>query len=125
MWKWWWSGADEEDFDLVVSTGGSGGGSASGGAHHDHNLPKHHSLSLADWVVVAVHLTLTIFVGLFVTSRKQSGEDTMLAGRSMSGWTIALSLISGLTSGISYLGIPGYELEDGIGQFFIFVSWFW
>ena len=40
----------------------------------------------------------------------------MLAGRSMSGWTIALSLISGLTSGISYLGFPGYVLEDGIGK---------
>ena len=46
----------------------------------------------------------------------QSGDDAMLAGRSMSGWTIALSLISGLTSGISYLGFPGYVLEDGIGK---------
>ena len=43
-------------------------------------------------------------------------QDAMLAGRSMSGVTIALSLVSGLTSGISYLGFPGYILEDGVGQ---------
>ena len=47
----------------------------------------------------------------------------MLAGRAMSGWTIALSLISGCTSGISYLGMPGYILEDGVGQATIFLCW--
>jgi hypothetical protein len=92
----------------VDATGGSADGSASGGSHL--------ALTLPDWVVLACHLTLTLLVGCFVTSRKQSGDDAMLAGRSMSGVTIALSLISGLTSGISYLGFPGYILEDGVGQ---------
>lgn len=72
------------------------------------------SLTAPDWIVLSLHLTLTLAVGLFVTSRKQSGADAMLAGRSMSGFTIALSLVSGLTSGISYLGFPGYVFVDGV-----------
>ena len=96
---------------------GSSGGSAAG------HPQGHLALSAPDWVVLACHLTLTLLVGLFVTSRKQSGDDAMLAGRSMSGVTIALSLISGLTSGISYLGFPAYILEDGVGQLFIFLAY--
>jgi Na+/proline symporter len=97
--------------------GGSDGGSTTG---HQHEL----ALTVVDWIVLVCHLTLTLFVGLVVTSRKQSGDDAMLAGRSMSGVTIALSLISGLTSGISYLGFPAYILEDGVGQVFIFLAYF-
>ena len=84
--------------------------SASSGAGGETTL----SLATSDWVVLILHLTLTVAVGLVVTTRKQSGSDAMLAGRSMSGFTIALSLISGLTSGISYLGFPGYVFEDGV-----------
>merc|ERR1719174_2043049 len=47
----------------------------------------------------------------------------MVAGRSMNAFSVALSLISGLTSGISYVGIPGYAIENGVGIMFTFLAY--
>jgi len=41
----------------------------------------------------------------------ETTDDFFLAGRSANLLTVAISLISGLTSGISFLGSPGYSYQ--------------
>jgi hypothetical protein len=43
----------------------------------------------------------------------KGGADYFLAGRRTSGFAVALSLVSGLMSGISYLGGPGLSYTNG------------
>jgi Na+/proline symporter len=50
-------------------------------------------------------------------ARMQADEETMegytLAGRKSNGCLVGVSLLSGLSSGISFLGSPGYAYQDG------------
>ena len=78
-------------------------------------------LKAADWAVIAVHLVLTIAVGVSVALTNKS-KDKMLAGRSMNGFVIGLSMLSGLCSGISYIGVPGYAVGDGVGSMFLWLG---
>ena len=73
------------------------------------NVAGNHGIGLetADWVVISVHLALTITVGVVVAVTSKT-NDKMTAGRSMNGMLIGLSMLSGLTSGVSYIGLPGY-----------------
>ena len=65
-------------FAVESTTTLTAGGSADGSGGSE---PHHLTLSTPDWVVLACHLSLTVGVGLFVTSRKQSGDVTSQAAR--------------------------------------------
>jgi Na+/proline symporter len=93
--------------------GGGEVGSSASGAH----------LKVADWVVIGVHLVLTVAIGVVVSLTTKT-TDKMTAGRSMNGLVVGLSMLSGLVSGISYVGLPGYALGDGIGVMFLFLGYF-
>jgi len=80
-------------------------------------------LQVADWVVIGVHLALTIAAGVLVSIFSKT-KDKMTAGRSMNGFLIGLSMLSGLCSGISYIGVPGYALGDGVGVMFLALGYF-
>ena len=73
--------------------------------------------------MIAVHLAISILVGVYVGKLQDAGkgtgdgkgkgkgkggtedhEDYFLAGRAQSSCSIAISLVSGLMSGISFLG---------------------
>eukprot|EP00050_Salpingoeca_kvevrii_P005200 m.273534 g.273534 ORF g.273534 m.273534 type:complete len:561 (-) comp11090_c1_seq20:409-2091(-) len=80
-------------------------------------------LTAADYAVLGVHIALSAAVGLLVGRKQHSGESYFLAGRSANGVAIAVSLLSGVASGISYLGIPGYAYSDGMGFVFSVLSY--
>ena len=64
-------------------------GSTAGGARH------HTHLHAADYVVIGVHVVLSVLVGLLVARRQQSSKDYLLAGKSVrwvSCSTLPLSL---------------------------------
>jgi Na+/proline symporter len=46
----------------------------------------------------------------------ESSESYFLAGRNANVWVTGMSLLSGLSSGISFLGIPGFAFEHGLEQ---------
>eukprot|EP00940_MAST-03C_sp_MAST-3C-sp2_P002716 g2716.t1 len=81
------------------------------------------SFGTADWIVLAVYIVLTLGIGVYASAKKgkrrskdQEGTDAesyFLAGRSANFWVIAVSLVSGLTSGISFLGSTGYTYKNG------------
>eukprot|EP00944_MAST-04C_sp_MAST-4C-sp1_P000885 g885.t1 len=52
-----------------------------------------------------------------------AADKYFLAGRGANNIIVAISLLSGLTSGVSFLGVPAYGYENGIGVLFpIFVA---
>lgn len=80
-------------------------------------------LGLADWIIIGLHITITLIVAVLVSVFNKT-KDKMLAGRSMGGFVIGLSMISGLCSGISYVGVPSYAVKDGIGIMFLWCGYF-
>ena len=96
-------------------------------------------LATADWVVLALHLMFSGAVGYYASrapariangggiavrkgaSVDDEGDDEqyMLAGRNVGGSAIGISLVSGLCSGISYLGGPGFAYGDGAALAFM------
>eukprot|EP00656_Telonema_subtile_P053838 TRINITY_DN7872_c0_g1_i4.p1 TRINITY_DN7872_c0_g1~~TRINITY_DN7872_c0_g1_i4.p1 ORF type:complete len:594 (+),score=94.14 TRINITY_DN7872_c0_g1_i4:111-1892(+) len=76
-------------------------------------------LDAIDLTVLVVYIALSLAVGLWAASKPQKNtDDYFLAGRSANPIAVAVSLISGLTSGISFLGSPGYAYEHGLGIMF-------
>merc|ERR1712100_950154 len=77
------------------------------------------SLTVVDYVVLVVYVISTVAVGWWAGKKKmETTEDFFLAGRSANVLAVAVSLISDLTSGISFLGSPGYSYEHGLGIVF-------
>lgn len=63
----------------------------------------------ADWVVFALVLSVSASIGLYygwVTRKRQSTVDVILAGRSMSALPVALSVLASFFSSSTLLGTP-------------------
>ena len=83
-------------------------------------------LTVLDYSILLIYVLITVGVGIWAgrPSSVQNSDDFFLAGRSASSCTVAVSLISGLTSGISFLGSPGYSYHHGIGPIFMVLGSF-
>jgi solute:Na+ symporter, SSS family len=53
---------------------------------------------------------------------RDDDEKYFFAGHKANGFVVAMSLVSGLTSGISFLGIPAYAYKNGFGIVAICIS---
>ncbi len=51
-------------------------------------------------------------------STTNAADTYFLAGRGANNIIVAISLLSGLTSGVSFLGVPAYGYENGVGVLF-------
>jgi len=81
------------------------------------------NLTALDYVILAVYLVATVGIGVWAGKKKMDNtDDFFLAGRNAHPVTVAISLVSGLTSGISFLGSPGYSYQHGIGIGFMAVG---
>lgn len=74
------------------------------------------SLSALDLGVVVAYLAAVFALSSIAASRQRSAEDYFLAGRSMRGWVLALSIVANQTSAVSLIGIPAFvALQTGGG----------
>ena len=77
-------------------------------------------LSALDVGLLVVYVFISATVGLYSARQASTGpvsrEGYFLAGRTANRWTTGISLLSGLSSGISFLGIPGFAFGHGIMQ---------
>jgi SSS family solute:Na+ symporter len=61
-----------------------------------------------DWIIVCVYITAVIGISVLIGRRQKTQEDYYLAGRSMSAWKIALSIVATQVSAISLIGVPAF-----------------
>ena len=96
-------------------------------------------LTSADYASLVLYVLFTVIIGLLSSKQKDAtddadsvldqeaqdakdeaeAEDLFLAGRDSNPWITAISLVSGLTSGISFLGAPGFSYTHGTAAYFI------
>lgn len=71
------------------------------------------SLSLPDWVVIAVYGLLMLWIGWYYSRRNKTREDYLLGGRKMNPVAVGISLFATLLSTLSYLSYPGEMIKNG------------
>ena len=72
-------------------------------------------LGLWDFVAVGSYLLVTFGVSAWAARRQVSTEDFFVGGRRMPWMAVGLSILATLFSTISYLGVPGEAVKNGIG----------
>jgi sodium-coupled monocarboxylate transporter 8/12 len=77
-----------------------------------------------DYLIFIGYLAAMVGVGVFFVKEQRTVKDYFLAGRSMSYFTIAISVLAALFSGISYLGAPGEVYKYGLGFMLFGLSFF-
>ncbi len=70
-------------------------------------------MGLADWMVVLFYGVVMLSIGWYYAQRSRTAEDYLLGGRTMSSWTVGLSLFATLLSTLSYLAWPGEMIKHG------------
>jgi sodium-coupled monocarboxylate transporter 8/12 len=64
------------------------------------------SLATIDVVVIVVYLAIVVGKGWWLSRKQDDIETYLLAGRSMSYWVVAISIIASLLSAVTYMGAP-------------------
>ncbi|MEX2287607.1 MAG: hypothetical protein WD648_10995 [Planctomycetaceae bacterium] len=79
-------------------------------------------LQLIDVVGVVVYLLITAAIVVWSSRRQATTEDFFLGGRRMPWAAVGLSLLATLMSSISYMGVPGEMISNGITMFAQYLS---
>ncbi len=72
-------------------------------------------LGLWDFVAVGAYLFVTFGISAWAARRHTSTDDFFVGGRRMPWMAVGLSILATLFSTISYLGVPGEAVKNGIG----------
>ena len=73
-------------------------------------------MSPADYAILAGYFVAILAMSAWIASRQRSGDDFFLAGRSMRGRTLALSIMANQASAVSLVGAPAFvALQQGGG----------
>ncbi|HEX3655098.1 MAG TPA: hypothetical protein VHV55_04800 [Pirellulales bacterium] len=83
---------------------------------HAPALP-HAGLSWPDYAAVGGYLLLTLGIVAWSSRRQKNTEDFFLGGRRMPSIAVGLSIMATLLSTITYLGLPGEVVKNGIAIF--------
>lgn len=74
-------------------------------------------LEWIDFIGVALYLLVTGGIVVWSSRRQTNTEDFFLGGRRMPWMAVGLSLLATLMSSISYMGVPGEMISNGIAMF--------
>ncbi len=66
------------------------------------------SLGVVDYAVLALYLGAIITISIVIARRQKKGEGFFLAGRSMRGRTLSLSIMANQASAVSLVGAPAF-----------------
>lgn len=79
-------------------------------------------LQMLDFLAVAGYLAITFGIVVWSMRKQKSTEDFFLGGRRMPWLAVGMSLLATLLSTISYLGVPGEVIKNGIAMFTGFLA---
>jgi SSS family solute:Na+ symporter len=71
-------------------------------------------LVAVDWVVLGLYVAFVLAIGWFVSRRTKSGEDFLLAGRSVPAWICGLAFISANLGAQEVIGMAASGAKYGI-----------
>lgn len=74
-------------------------------------------LEVVDYVAIAAYFLLTFGIALWFGRRQKSTEDYFVGGRRVPWFAVGLSILATLFSTLSYLGMPGEVIKNGLGVF--------
>ena len=77
----------------------------------------HAGLQPLDYAAVAAYLLVTFGIAVWFGRKQESTEDFFVGGRRMPWFAVGLSILATLFSTLSYLGVPGEMIKQGIGLF--------
>ena len=86
-------------------------------------LDRFQSLHAVDYAAIAAYFAVVIGVGFYYGRRQKSTEDYFLAGRSLSWFSVGVSIVATVLSTVTYLSTPGEMIKNGVGANAQFLSY--
>lgn len=65
-----------------------------------------------DLAVIGLNFAVMIAIGISFARRSDSSDAYFLAGRSMSGWVVGMSLMATIVSSMTFLATPGFTYQE-------------
>ena len=81
-------------------------------------------LSIWDYVIFAVYLLTSVFLGLMAGGKQKNLKTYLLAGHQMHWALIAISILAAIFSGISFLGAPAETFSHNLIYLWVVVAYF-
>ena len=69
-----------------------------------------------DLIILAIFLGIVIAIGVYSARKMKSADSYFLAGRSLPGWAVGLSMMATIASSLTFLALPG-KTFDGNWEF--------
>lgn len=97
-------------------------------------LADHSGLQPLDYGAVVVYLLVTFGIAVWFGRKQKNTEDFFVGGRRMPWFAVGLSILATLFSTLSYTGVPGEMIKQGITMFlgylaipftFVVISYVW
>ena len=82
-------------------------------AASDASLPRD-GLQWIDCLGVAIYLLVTMGIVIWSSRRQSNTNEFFLGGRRMPWMAVGLSVLATLMSSISYMGVPGEMIKNGV-----------
>src|SRR3990167_1001499 len=79
-------------------------------------------LSNADFIILLIYLSSMVAVGLWIGRKNRTSDQFMVAGRSLPGWAVGLSIFGTYVSSISFLALPGKAFSSNWNAFVFSLS---
>ncbi len=73
-------------------------------------------LEWPDFAAIALYFVLTFGIAVWFGRRQKNVDDFFVGGRRMPWFAVGLSILATLFSTLSYLGVPGEIIKQGIGM---------
>lgn len=75
------------------------------------------SLDWLDYTAIVSYFALTFGIAIWFGRKQKNVDDFFVGGRRMPWYAVGLSILATLFSTLTYLGLPGETIKNGIGVF--------
>lgn len=89
---------------------------------NDAPLVEHRGLESLDFVAIVLYLVVTFGISIWFGRKQKDSEDFFVGGRRMPWFVIGLSILATLFSTLTYQGVPGEVIKNGIAIFTGYLS---
>jgi SSS family solute:Na+ symporter len=81
------------------------------------------SFGILNWLIVAVYIIGTLFLGVVLSKRVKSDQDYYVGDKSTPWWAIGMSVAATYIGALSLLGAPAWSYETGMSVLLIHVNY--